>query len=85
MIAIDLSIVVIGLVCLVATYRMLRGPDDAHRAIAADLLMFGILGLIVLLGVRTRSPFTFDIVLIAALVAFLSAISLARALTRGKR
>ena len=30
-------------------------------------------------------PFTFDLVLVASIVAFLSGMSLARALTRGKR
>ena len=38
-----------------------------------------------LFGVRADNPWTFDLVLIAAVVAFLSGMSLARALTRGKR
>ena len=41
--------------------------------------------MVVLLGVRAGNPFTFDLVLVAAIVGFLSGMSLARALTRGKR
>lgn len=85
MIGIGLGIALITVSCLVATYRMVAGPTDADRAVAGDLLLFGIVGLIALVGVRTSSPFTFDLVLIAALVGFLGALSLARALTRGKR
>ncbi|MER7168478.1 monovalent cation/H+ antiporter complex subunit F [Micromonospora sp. NPDC000207] len=85
MIGIDLGIVVIGLACLVGTVRMVLGPTDADRAVAGDLLFFGVIGLVALVGVRTASPFTFDLVLVAALVGFLGALSLARALTRGKR
>lgn len=75
--------VIIGLSCVVGAYRMKSGPTDADRAVAADLIFFGAVGFIALLGVSKGSPFTFDIVLIAALVGFLSALSLARILTKG--
>ncbi|GAA0482363.1 hypothetical protein GCM10009532_00100 [Microbacterium aurantiacum] len=70
---------------LVTTYRMLTGPDDADRVVAADLLLFGAVGLIAVIGVRVAATFAFDIVLVATVVSFLAALSLARALTRGKR
>lgn len=75
--------VIIGLSCVVGAYRMKSGPTDADRAVAADLILFGAVGLIALLGVSKGSTFTFDIVLIAALVGFLGALSLARILTKG--
>lgn len=82
---VTVGIILLTLSSLASTYRMLQGPTEADRAIAGDLLLFGVVGLIALFGVRTSSAFTFDIVLIAALVGFLGALSLARALTRGKR
>lgn len=82
---IDIAIVLLALACLAATYRMLVGPTEADRVIGGDLLLFGIIGLILLFGVRTPNIFAFDITLIATLVGFLGALSLARALTRGKR
>lgn len=85
MIGVTIAIAIITVSCLTATYRMLTGPTDADRTIGADLLLFGVVGLIALFGVLTANRFTFDIVLVAALVGFLGALSLARALTRGKR
>lgn len=85
MIGIDIAILLIAIACTAAAYRMLQGPTEADRAIGGDLLMFGVIGLITLFGIRLQNPFTFDIVLVAALVGFLGALSLARALTRGKR
>lgn len=85
MIGVDVAIVILALACLVSTYRILVGPSEADRANAGDLLFFGVIGLIALFGVRAESPFTYDILIVATLVGFLSAISLARALTRGKR
>lgn len=85
MIGVDIGIVLIALACLASAYRMLTGPTDADRVVAADLLLFGVVGIIALVGVRVAAAFAFDMVLIAALVGFLGALSLARALTRGKR
>lgn len=85
MIGVDVAIMVLVGVCLLAAMRMLRGPTDADRAVAADLMMFSILALIALFGVRSGSIAAFDLLLIATLVGFLSALSLARALTRGRR
>lgn len=82
---IGLTIVIVAIACVSSGYRMLAGPSEADRAISGDLYLFGAVALIALIGVSTANRFTFDIVLIAALLGFLSAMSLARALTRGKR
>ncbi|MEV0570998.1 monovalent cation/H+ antiporter complex subunit F [Micrococcus luteus] len=85
LVGIDLAVALLLVAALVAAYRIVKGPLDADRAVSGDLLTFSILGMLVLFGVRTQNPFTFDLVLVAAIVAFLSGMSLARALTRGKR
>ncbi|OLT46216.1 pesticidal protein Cry26Aa [Saccharomonospora sp. CUA-673] len=80
-----LGIVLLAVACIASTYRMLAGPTEADRVVAGDLLLFGVAGMIALFGIRAASTYTFDIVLITSLVGFLGALSLARALTRGKR
>lgn len=82
---IDVAVTLLAVAALVSAYRIVKGPLDADRAVSGDLLTFSILGMLVLFGVRNDNPFTFDLVLVAAIVAFLSGMSLARALTRGKR
>lgn len=85
MIGLVIGIVLVAIAALGAVYRMVVGPTDAERAIAGDMLMFCVIALLALFGVLVGTPSTFDIVLIAALLAFLSTIALARALTRGRR
>lgn len=85
MIGILFGVLVLASSVLVAGVRMFRGPNDANRAIASDLLFFAVVGLIALFGVLAMSPPVFDLVLIATLVGFLATLSLARALTRGRR
>ncbi len=85
MIVIEIAIGLVVVTILAATYRIIVGPSDADRAVAADLLFFSIIALIALIGVHLASSATFDILLIATLVGFLGILSLSRALTRGKR
>lgn len=85
MTGIDVALALLVAACLASTYRMIAGPAEADRVVAADLLLFGMVGIIALVGVRTASAATFDIVLVASMIAFLGALSLARTLTRGNR
>ncbi|ACZ22601.1 multisubunit Na+/H+ antiporter, MnhF subunit [Sanguibacter keddieii DSM 10542] len=85
MTGIDVALALLVVACLASTYRMIAGPAEADRVVAADLLLFGMVGIIALVGVRTASAATFDIVLVASMIAFLGALSLARTLTRGNR
>lgn len=82
---IDIAIIVIGLTCLPAAFRMVAGPTNADRVVAADLLIFATVGLLALFGIRGGSGFTFDVVLVTSLVGFLGALSLARALLGDRR
>ncbi|MEX5237271.1 UNVERIFIED_CONTAM: monovalent cation/H+ antiporter complex subunit F [Kocuria sp. CPCC 205316] len=85
MIGIFFGVLVLAASVVVAGVRMFRGPNDANRAIASDLLFFAVVGLIALFGVLAMSPTVFDLVLIATLVGFLATLSLSRALTKGRR
>ncbi len=85
MIVIDIAIVIIALCALPAAYRILVGPNRVDRVSAADMLMFILIPEIALLGYRFHAEYAFDLVLVAAVVGFLSAASLSRALMRGAR
>lgn len=81
----DVAIAGCAAALLVAAYHIARGPTAADRVVAADLLTFSLVALIALVGTRLGRAGTFDLVVIATLVAFLAAVSLARALTGGRR
>lgn len=85
MILIDIATVGCGIALLVAAVRIVLGPTPADRVVSADLLTFSAVALIALLGTRMMREGTFDLVLVATMVSFLSAVSLARALVRGQR
>lgn len=66
-------------------YRLVTGPSDADRALAADFALFVLVGLLAVLGVALASSATFDVVLVATAVGFLATLALARLITRQKR
>lgn len=67
------------------TLQIVRGPDDATRAVVGDLLFFCAAAIFVLVGVLRTTSVLFDVVLLAALSGILATTSLARMLTRGER
>lgn len=85
MIGLVVGIVLVAVAAITSVYRMVVGPTDAERAIAGDMLMFSVTAMLALFGVLLGTPSAFVIVLVAAMLAFLATIALARALTRGRR
>lgn len=85
MIGLDVALALLAVAVVAAAWRILRGPHDADRAVAADLVLFSFVGLTAVVGVRAGLAATFDLVLAAGLVGLLGALSLGRLVTRGKR
>jgi len=80
--------IVLGLLALsvvFAAVRAWRGPTAGDSAVAGDLIFFAFVGAVAVLGVVLSINAVMDIILIAALLGFLSVLSLARLMQGGKR
>lgn len=82
---IDIALAAIVVSMIIATYRILRGPNGSDRGSGSDMVFFGFVGLVAILGVRLETALLVDIVVVCTLVGFLAAISLARLTAGGKR
>ncbi|SIO86595.1 monovalent cation/H+ antiporter complex subunit F [Nocardiopsis sp. JB363] len=82
---IDIGLAAIVVAMVIATYRILIGPSAADRGAATDVIFFGFVGLVAMLGFRLDTALVVDIVLVCSLVGFLAALSMARLITGGKR
>lgn len=85
MTGLEVAMVLVGLSMLGAIGRIAYGPTSADRVVAADLLVFASIGMFAMVGVRGERTGTFDVVLVATLVAFLAGVSFGRVLGRGRR
>ena len=69
------------LVVAVGLVRLLRGPGDADRLMAVQLLGTGSIALVLLTGVVRASPALIDVALTLALLAAFAGVALVRAST----
>lgn len=81
----DIALVVVALTLIPASYRVFKGPTDADRGVAADLVFFAFIAVVALFGLRMTTDIVLDIVLVATVVGFLATLSVARLVTRGQR
>jgi multicomponent Na+:H+ antiporter subunit F len=81
-------VIVLGLLALsvvFAVIRIFQGPTPGNSAAAGDLIFFAFIGAVAVLGVALSISAVMDIILISALLGFLSVLSLARLIQGGKR
>lgn len=83
--ALEILLILLGIGMLLAGIRAYLGPRITDRAVAADLIFFAFIGFLALIGLRIEIEALFDIILIATLLGFMSAISMARLGLGGKR
>ena len=82
-VAANIAAAMLGLALLLAGYRLLRGPGVADRVLALDTCYINALALVVVLGVRTGDPSTFEVAIVIALLGFVGTICFAKYLLRG--
>jgi multicomponent Na+:H+ antiporter subunit F len=63
---------------LLAFVRLLKGPDDADRIVALDLISILIVALLALFAIYAGEKSFLDVAIAYALVAFLGTVALAR-------
>lgn len=79
------AITVLVAAAIAGTVRIARGPDDATRAVVADLLYFCALAIFLVGGLTHDTAVLFDVALIATLCGILATAALARMVSRGRR
>jgi multicomponent K+:H+ antiporter subunit F len=82
---VEVGIVALFVAILMCLYRLLRGPQLVDRAIASDTLGVQVVGLVVLLTIRSESLMYFDAVLIMAIMGFASTVAFAQYIARRGR
>jgi multicomponent Na+:H+ antiporter subunit F len=82
-IAITLGLLALSIV--LSAVRVWRGPTAGNSAVAGDLIFFAFIGAVAVVGVAFSMAAVMDVIVISALLGFLSVLSLARLMQGGKR
>jgi len=68
-----------------SVFRIVKGPTPGDSAAAGDLIFFAFIGVVAVFGLQFSIAAVIDIILVAAILGFLSILSLARLLQGGQR
>ena len=82
-IALNFALGTVALAMLLVGLRLLRGPETTDRILALDTLYINAVALVILLGLRWKTPLLFEAALIVAMLGFVSTVALARFVSRG--
>jgi multicomponent Na+:H+ antiporter subunit F len=74
-----------GIGAMLAAIPLVKGPTQIDRAVALDVLLAIVVGVIVLLAAVSDSSITLVIAVVVSLLGFLGSASLARLLPRDRR
>ena len=78
----DILMFTLVLAMAIAVFRLLRGPTQADRVFALDVLVIAAVAVVSLLAWRTGVTAMLDVALAVAMVTFISAVALAWYLER---
>jgi multisubunit Na+/H+ antiporter MnhF subunit len=78
-----LAVLILVLCIVMAAYRVFAGPSQPDRVIALEVIGTNVVGLIVVLGIRSGSRVYVEAALVIALLSFLGTVSLAKYLAGG--
>ena len=73
-----IAIVMLLLAVLIAMVRLAKGPTNADRILAADVIVVGVVCALAVIVVATRSTSSLPILAALSLIGFLGAVSVAR-------
>ena len=78
-----LAVLILVLCIVMAAYRVFAGPSQPDRVIALEVIGTNVVGLIVVLGIKSGSRVYVEAALVIALLSFLGTVSLAKYLAGG--
>lgn len=81
-IAVDISIIIIGISLFLIFIRLLIGPTIADRIVALDLISANVIGFVAVYGISVLSTTFLDVGVTLALIAFLGTAAFAYYLER---
>lgn len=82
--AIDAALVLIAALCLLASYRVVRGPTVPDRVVALDAIATNVVAISILFALKTDRGLFVTVGLVLAIIGFLSTITVAKYVTEGE-
>lgn len=80
---IDAALIFVAALCLLCTYRVVRGPTIPDRVVALDAIATNVVAIAVLFALKTDRGLFVTVSLVLAIIGFLSTVTVAKYVTEG--
>lgn len=81
--AANAGLVVVSALCILCSYRTIRGPTVPDRVVALDAIATNIVAIAVLFALKTGRGLFVTVSLVLAIIGFLSTVVVAKFITEG--
>ncbi|WP_134671873.1 monovalent cation/H+ antiporter complex subunit F [Halorussus marinus] len=81
--AADVGLVVVSGLCVLCSYRAIRGPTVPDRVVALDTIATNVVAIAVLFALKTGRGLFVTVSLVLAIIGFLSTVIVAKFVTEG--
>ncbi|WP_135829474.1 monovalent cation/H+ antiporter complex subunit F [Halorussus halobius] len=81
--AANAGLVVVSALCVLCSYRAIRGPTVPDRVVALDAIATNVVAIAVLFALRTGRGLFVTVSLVLAIIGFLSTVTVAKYITEG--
>ncbi|WP_425504399.1 monovalent cation/H+ antiporter complex subunit F [Salinilacihabitans rarus] len=83
-IAIDAALVLVSGLCVLCSYRVIRGPTTPDRVVALDAIATNVVAIAVLFALRTGRGLFVTVSLVLAIIGFVATVAVAKFVDAGE-
>ncbi len=82
--AIRAALVIVSGLCVLCSYRVIRGPTDPDRVVALDAIATNVVAIAVLFALLTDRGLFVTVSLVLAIIGFIATVAVAKFVTEGE-
>ncbi|MDS0474703.1 monovalent cation/H+ antiporter complex subunit F [Natrinema sp. 1APR25-10V2] len=82
--AIRAALVLVSGLCVLCSYRVIRGPTDPDRVVALDAIATNVVAIAVLFALLTDRGLFVTVSLVLAIIGFIATVAVAKFVTEGE-
>ncbi|GAB3669148.1 monovalent cation/H+ antiporter complex subunit F [Halopiger thermotolerans] len=82
--AIRAAVVIVSALCVLCSYRVIRGPTNPDRVVALDAIATNVVAIAVLFALQTERGLFLTVSLVLAIIGFIATVAVAKFVTEGE-
>ncbi|WP_436344839.1 monovalent cation/H+ antiporter complex subunit F [Natronorubrum sp. FCH18a] len=78
------ALILVGLLCVLCSYRVIRGPTNPDRVVALDAIATNVVAIAVLFAIQTDRGLFITVSLVLAIIGFIATVAVAKFVIEGE-